>query len=197
MRPVHREEILDLKSYESVREQLRTAALAEKEPRRVALGPNMTLLFENRVTVRYQVQEMLRVERISGEPEIRHELQTYNELVPSQGELVATLLIEYPEAGERDRQLRSLVGFEGALVLKVGAKFDVRAQFDDRQIGSDRLSSVHYIRFGLGAAASAFRAEGLSGGVRVVAAHPAYSHEAILKPAQVMALAVDLEAPNA
>ncbi len=197
MRPVQREEILDLKSYEAVRERMRGEALAVKEPRRIALGPNMTLLFENRVTVRYQVQEMLRVERISGEAEVRHEIATYNELVPGQGELKATLLIEYPNAAERDVMLRKLLGFDAALSLQIGSLPAVAARFDARQIGSERLSSVHYLGFALPESARAsFRAQGLTGGVRLVSTHPAYLQDAVLLPHQVMALASDLETPN-
>ena len=147
MRPVERSEIVDLSSYEAIRESVRSKVIAAKQPRRIALGPNMTLLFENRDTVRYQVQEMLRVERITGEREIAHELATYNELVPREGELSATLLIEYPEVDERDRKLRALVGLDvKGLRLRVG-RHAVDATFDSRQVGAERIPSVHYIKF--------------------------------------------------
>jgi hypothetical protein len=195
MRPVERVEIVDLAAYEAERDGFRARVLAAKQPRRVALGANMTLLFENRDTVRYQVQEMLRVERITGETEIGHELATYNELVPRDGELSATLLVEYPDVAERDRKLRELRGLEqGRVKLAVGRE-SVEAEFDGRQVGTDRLSSVHYLRFRLPPSArAAFRREGLSGGVRLVVDHPAYGAQCVLLPHQVNALAADLEA---
>jgi hypothetical protein len=194
MLPVQRSEIVDLAAYEAEREGFRARVIEAKQPRRLALGPNMTLLFENRDTVRYQVQEMLRVERITGEAEIGHELATYNELVPAAGELTATLLVEYPDVAERDRKLRELRGLEqGRVKLFVGREA-VTAEFDGRQVGEDRLSSVHYLKFRLSPAArAAFRMEGLSGGVRLVVDHPAYEAQCVLRPHQVNALAADLE----
>ena len=192
MQPVQRTEILDLAAYEAVRERVRAEVLALKAPRRIALGGHMTLLFENRDTARYQVQEMLRVERISSEREVLHELATYNELVPADGELSATLLVEYPEEAERDRQLRALVGLEQSFSLRVGALAPVAAAFDTRQMSTERVSSVHYVRWLLPAAhRAAFKSEGLQGNVRLVVDHAAYRAEAVLKPAQVMALGQD------
>ena len=192
MQPVQRGEILGLTEYEAVREQTRAEVLRAKEPRRIALGPNMTVLFENRDTVRYQIQEMLRIERTTGEKEIAHELETYNELVPGDGELTATLLIEYETPEERDRQLTALLGLEkGALRLVVGGR-EIPAAFDQRQVNTRRISSVHYLRFGLGAAREAFEREGLQGNVRLVVDHPAYRAQAVLLPPQVKALAQDL-----
>lgn len=195
MRPVERSEILDLPSYEAARETLRASVIAAKQARRIALGSNMTLLFENRDTVRYQVQEMLRVERITGEREISHELATYNELVPREGELSATLLLEYPDVVERDRRLRELVGLdEKGLALHVG-RHAIAATFDSRQFGAERISSVHYVKFVMGAdVKAAFELEGLAGNVRFVVDHPAYQAVAVLRPAQVSALVADLEA---
>lgn len=195
MRPVERHELLELAAYEAVRERLRAEVLAVKQPRRVALGANMSLLFENRDTVRYQVQEMLRVERITGETEIGHELATYNELLAGDGELSATLLIEYAEAAERDVKLRALVGLEqGGIRLVVGKLPGVVAQFDQRQVDDERISAVHYLKFALGREARhLFRSEGLAGNVRLVVDHPAYRSETVLMPAQVLALSSDLE----
>jgi hypothetical protein len=192
MQPVQRTEILDLAAYESVRDRVRAELLAVKAARRVALGGHMTLLFENRDTVRYQVQEMLRVERLSAEREVLHELATYNELVPAEGELSATLLVEYPDEAERDLQLRALVGLEQSVSLRIGALAPVPVVFDSRQMSTERISSVHYVRCALPAAhRAAFNGEGLQGSVRFVADHAAYRAEAVLKPAQVLALAQD------
>ncbi|HEV8245791.1 MAG TPA: DUF3501 family protein, partial [Polyangiaceae bacterium] len=97
MKPVLRSELLDLGAYESVRDPFRARVLEMKRQRYVPLGLNMTVLFENHDTVLLQVQEMLRTERISSEKAILHELETYNELVPGEAELSATVFIEYPE----------------------------------------------------------------------------------------------------
>jgi hypothetical protein len=156
----------------------------------------MTLLFENRDTVRYQVQEMLRIERLSQEHEIAHELATYNELVPRDGELSATLLIEYETPEERDVMLRRLIGLDdGKVALAVGKFAPVLATFDERQVSDRRISSVHYVRFALPPETRrAFRHEGLAGNVRFVVTHPAYPAEAVLRPPSVLELAKDLEA---
>jgi hypothetical protein len=195
MRPVELSEILELTAYEAVRERVRADVIAAKAARRVPLGKNMSLLFENRETVRYQVQEMLRIERLVKPAEVEHELATYNELVPGFSELSATLLVEFPEEQERDRSLRALLGLEnGAIRLVVGKLPPVVAVFDNRQIGTDRISSVHYLRFTLPAPSrAAFRTEGLAGNIRFVVDHPAYRCETVLLPAQVLQLAKDLE----
>lgn len=196
MRPVDVSEILDLKTYEAVREKMRADMLDRKKARRIAVGGHMSLLFENRETVRYQMQEMIRIERLVKPEEIRQEVETYNELVPGDGELSATLLIEYPDERERDAQLTALRGLEaGAIRLQVGRVPAVPPTFDSRQLGSDRISSVHYLKFALPPdARAAFRREGLAGNVRFVVDHPAYRAEAVLLPEQVLALAADLEA---
>ncbi|MFM2153995.1 MAG: hypothetical protein RL199_2430 [Pseudomonadota bacterium] len=192
MQPVQRSEILDLAAYEALRDGVRAEVLSLKAARRVGLGGHMTLLFENRDTVRYQVQEMLRVERLVAEREILHELATYNELVPGDGELSATLLLEYPDEVQRDRQLRALVGLEQALSLRVGGLPPVPAMFDTRQVSTERISSVHYVRWALpGPHRAAFKSAGLGGDARIVVDHPSYRAEAVLLPAQVMALAQD------
>ncbi len=195
MRPIDLSEILDSKAYEAARERMRAEMMEKKKARRVALGDHMSLLFENRDTVRYQIQEMIRVEHLSQPPDIRAEVETYNELVPGDRELSATLLIEYPDETVRDAQLKALLGLDsGVIQLKVGRLPPVTPAFDARQIGSDRISSVHYLKFELPEGTrAAFRQEGLAGNVRFRVDHPAYQAEAVLPPEQVLALAADLE----
>lgn len=194
MRPVEIAELLGLSEYENVRDQVRGEIIAIKNRRRVLLGSNMSVLFENRDTVRYQVQEMLRVERIESPDSIRQELEVYNELVPGKGELSATLLIEYPTAEEREVRLVELRGLEdGGIRLQIGANA-FPATFDSRQIGVRRISSVHYLKFHIGEAAAELRLQGLSGGVKLVADHPAYRAEVVLKPETVLQLVGDLTA---
>jgi len=147
MRPLRREEILDLSTYERARAELRPAVMEAKRRRRVHLGDHLTFLFENAATMRYQVQEMIRAERMLKEEEIRHELETYGELLGGPGELSATLLIEILEPEERDRRLREWLALPSRLYVKLEDGERVRPRFDARQVGTDRLSSVQYLKF--------------------------------------------------
>src|SRR5216684_8050295 len=104
----HAQEILPFEQYEILRPRLRPLFIAEKERRRLAVDEHLTLLFENGRTVRYQIEEMLRTERITAEDAIRMRSTPINELLPRPGELTATMLIEYPDTGERDVMLRRL-----------------------------------------------------------------------------------------
>lgn len=149
MKAVTLKEILPLEQYDILRPRLRPLFIAAKERRRLALGGHVTLLFENGQSVWYQVQEMIRTERLTAEDPIRHEIDTYNELLPRSGELAATMLIEYPEAQERDRNLRELVGLESHLWIRLGERRE-KARFDTRQIATDRVSAVQFVRFPLG-----------------------------------------------
>src|SRR5688572_33175812 len=119
MKPVERGEVLELGKYEEVREHFRRRIIEEKRQRRVPLGRHMTVLFENHDSVLFQIQEMLRTERITREDAIKHEIETYNELVPGDHELSATIFVEYPEAAERDRMLVALAGLESKFYLEV------------------------------------------------------------------------------
>src|SRR5204863_4947038 len=114
---IPRSEILDLGDYERQRDGIRARAISARAIRRVELGPNATITFENRETVKYQIQEMLRAERIAREPEVAHEIETYSDLLPGPDELSATLMFEFPEAEARNVSLRDLVGFEKHLHL--------------------------------------------------------------------------------
>lgn len=187
MQPVQRESLLDYVTYEERREAIRREVLAQKAPRRVHVGGVLTFLFENTDTVRYQVQEMMRVERIVKEADIQHELATYNELLGGPGELGATLLIEIDDPAERDRCLRAWLELPWHVYVEVaGAEGPERvyARFDERQIGEERLSSVHYIKFDTGGRVP--RAVGVDlQGLEV---------ESVLAPEQVAALAQDLAA---
>ncbi len=147
MRPVRREEILPLEAYERARAEIRPAVLEAKRPRRIHVGEHLTLLFENTATIRYQIQEMVKAERMTREEEIRHELETYNELLGGKGELGATLLIEIPEPGDRDQKLRQWLGLPAHLYLKLEDGTRVRPAYDARQVGEERLSSVQYLKF--------------------------------------------------
>jgi hypothetical protein len=192
--PVTRSEIMDIAQYETMRPTFRQQAIAEKEHRRVRVGEHFTLLFENHLTVLYQVQEMLRIERIVDDAAIQHEIDTYNELIPPEGGLSVSLLIEYDDPRERAIHLPRLLGIEKHVWLKVGRLTPVPAQFDTRQIGEDRVSSVQYFTFSLPAEHRRQWMElGQAGLIQVAIDHPHYSHETALIPAQAAALAEDLD----
>ncbi|HET6440385.1 MAG TPA: DUF3501 family protein [Anaeromyxobacter sp.] len=150
MRHVRRDEILSLKAYEASRAEIRKGILEAKQLRRATAGGVLTFLFENTATIRYQVQEMVRAEHMTGEPEIRHELETYNELLGGRGELGVSLLIEVPDPAERDRLLREWLDLPRHLYLRLESGEKVRARYDPRQVGEDRLSSVQYLKFDVG-----------------------------------------------
>jgi hypothetical protein len=147
MRPVKREEILDPATYEKSREAVRPSLLEAKRRRRVHVGGVLTFLFENTATVRYQIQEMVRAEGIRREPDIQHEIETYNELIGAKGELGCSLLIEIPDPADRDVKLREWLALPAHLYVRTEDGEKVRARYDPRQIGDDRLSSVQYLRF--------------------------------------------------
>ena len=192
MNPVTPSEIKSLADYEAGREAFRQEILATKASRRIAVGANLTLLFENHDTVLYQIQEMLRVERIEDPRAIKHEIETYNELVPGENELTATLLIEFEDPGERDARLRELLGLEKHLALEVAGAGECRAAFDLRQLGTDRISSVHYLKFELGEKLAGAIRDGAEVTIRVD--HPAMQAAAVLTEEQVGALREDLSA---
>jgi hypothetical protein len=150
MRPVRRDEILDWQSYNDVRAEFRAQVMAAKALRRVHLGESLTLLFENPLTVRYQVQEMILTERIVREADIRHEIDTYNELLGGEGELGCTLLVEIDDAATRDVKLRAWWSLPEKLALRLVDGTRVPARFDPRQRGEGRLSSVQYLAFPVG-----------------------------------------------
>jgi hypothetical protein len=181
-RPVRRDELVDYATYRDGREAHRPRVLSIKAVRRVHVGPWLTVLFENTDTVRYQVQEMMLAERIVRESDIRHELETYNELLGAPGELGATVLVEIDDPADRDAKLRQWLDLPRHLYARLDDGTTVPATFDPRQVGEERLSSVQYVKFPTGG--------------RVPAAigcdHPAVAAETPLTPEQRAALADDL-----
>ena len=157
MRKVSRDEIKDLVAYEKAREAMRARVIAIKRHRRLALGPNLTLLFENRDTVLFQVQEMIRTERIVDDEKIQDELDVYNALVPGAGELSATLFIEIPELVRMSQdQVRETVnrfqGLEDDTLWLVSGGTRVPARFESGHSKDEKMAAVHYERFEIGRA---------------------------------------------
>jgi hypothetical protein len=147
MRKVTRAEIVDYQTYNDQREQIRSRIMEIKRPRRILVGDCLNFLFENTETIRYQVQEMMRAERIVRDREIQHELDTYNDLLGEERELGCTLLIEIDEPETRARKLREWLTLPEHLYIRTSDGQLVRASYDRAQVGEDRLSSVQYLKF--------------------------------------------------
>lgn len=150
MKPVERSEILDFVTYTEQRETVRASALQAKSERRVLVGEHFTFLFENHETVRYQVQEMTRVEKIVKEDDIQHEIDTYNELLHGKGTLGCTLLIGIDDEAERDEKLTAWLGLNDHIYAQLPNGNRVKPTWDPRQVGDTRLSSVQYLSFEIG-----------------------------------------------
>lgn len=190
MKPVDRREILGLGEYEQIRDHFRARVIEDKRARRVALGDHMTVLFENHDTVLYQIQEMLRTERITAEKAIAHEIETYNQLVPGEDELSATIFVEYPDTEERDRMLVELAGVESCFYVATGEE-RLPAQGEKRGERTDRTTAVQYVKFPLSAAARRAIESG-DGSLRLGVDHPAYRVAIDLSKATRQSLAADL-----
>ncbi len=135
MELVTRQEILDYVTYEEQREEFRKKIMKIKGLRRINVGGVLSFLFENTDTVRYQIQEMIRVERIVKEMDILHEIKTYNELLGNPGELGCTLLIEIDHPDEREEKLTQWIDLPKHLYLSLDDESIIRSSFDERQVG--------------------------------------------------------------
>ena len=183
---------MSLETYARERNAFRAKVIEHKKRRTVHLGANITLLFEDELTIRYQVQEMLRIERIFEEAGIQGELDTYNPLVPDGGNWKATLLLEYPDAEDRKRMLARLKGIEERIWVQVQGFERVLpiADEDLERENDEKTSSVHFLRFELTRPMREALRKGAA--VAVGVEHPAYSATAELQPEVRAALAADL-----
>jgi|SRR3954471_16080810 len=189
---IKRESLLPLETYARERNALRARVIEHKKRRTVRLGDHVTLLFEDELTVRYQVQEMLRIERIFEEEGIQHELDVYNPLVPDGTNWKATMLIEYPDAEERKRMLAELRGIERRVWIEVEGCGRAAAIADEdlERENQEKTSSVHFLRFELEAPMRAALARGA--GLTVGVEHPRYQASTVLAPEARAALCADL-----
>jgi hypothetical protein len=148
---ITRDSLMTLETYARERPQFRNRIIAHKKDRTLHLGEHVTLIFEDELTIRYQVQEMLRAERIFEEAGIQEELDAYNPLVPDGGNWKATMMIEYPEVEERQRMLARLIGIEDRVWVQVEGHARVHAIADEdlERENEDKTSSVHFLRFEL------------------------------------------------
>jgi hypothetical protein len=189
-------DIADQRAYERERVEFRTHVIALKKRRRVHLGPVVTIVFENRDTIRFQIQEMARVEKLITDEAIQDELDTYNPLIPDRGQLCATLFLELTSESELREWLPKLVGIERSIVLRVGegsgalslraAPEAAHAQLLTRE---DTTASVHYVHWELTPAEVDAVA---AGPVALLVDHPAYQEETPLHTDTVAELVSDL-----
>jgi hypothetical protein len=192
------DDIVDLRAYERERDAFRRDIIELKRRRRVPVGPFVTLLFENARTIRFQIQEMARVERIMTDEGIETELRIYNPLVPEPGHLAATLFIELTSDEQLREWLPKLVGIERSVELRLGGGNGdgvevVRGTVDtahEKQLTREEVTaSVHYVHFAL----DPRQAERFgSGPVTLAVTHPEYRHETVLPPETVAELSADV-----
>jgi hypothetical protein len=145
------DDLYSLEQYSSVRDEFRNGVLEHKKNRRLALGTNAALYFEDRMTMQYQVQEMLRIERIFEADGINEELEAYNPLIPDGSNWKATFMVEFPDAEERQAMLQQLVGIEDLVYMQVGEldrSFAIADEDLDRA-DETKTSAVHFLRFEL------------------------------------------------
>jgi hypothetical protein len=177
MKQLSRDDLYSLEEYADVRGEFREGVLAHKRNRRVALGTNAALYFEDRMTMQYQVQEMLRIERIFEADGINEELEAYNPLIPDGSNWKATFMVEFPDADERQAMLQQLVDIENRVYVRVGELDKVYAIADEDLERADetKTSAVHFMRFEL----TAEMVEALKGGTSLSAGidHPNYQVE--------------------
>lgn len=151
MEKLTRETLFSLEKYAEVRNDFRAEVMAHKRDRRLALGANATLYFEDRLTMQYQVQEMLRIERIFEAAGIAEELDAYNPLIPDGNNWKATFMVEFPEVAERRTMLQKLVGIEDHVWMQVDEFEKIRpiADQDLERDTEDKTSAVHFLQFDL------------------------------------------------
>ena len=175
MPPITRESLLTLEAYAKERKDFRVRVIAHKKQRTIHLGPHVTLLFEDELTIRYQIQEILRVEKTFEEEAIQDELDAYNPLVPDGNNWKATLLIEYEDVEERKQALSALRGIEDRVWVQVGMLPRVYAIADEdlERENEQKTSAVHFVRFELSRALI----EDLNRGAALAIGvdHPAYA----------------------
>jgi hypothetical protein len=187
------DDIVDMRAYERERDDFRRRIIEQKRIRRVAIGPLMSIVFENTETMRWQVQEMARVERMLRDEQIEHEVDTYNQLIPDPGQLSGTLMLELTTEAELREWLPKLVGIERHIAFTFPDGSSARGKTSDedeqRLTREDTTAAVHFLKFEL---TSEQIATFDAGPVRLGSDHPAYLQTTELDAAQRGALAADL-----
>jgi hypothetical protein len=193
MEKLNRTGLMPLEEYAAKRADFRAAVMAHKVHRRVDVGPNLSLYFEDSLTIQYQVQEMLRIERIFEPDAIEEELSAYNPLIPDGANLKATAMFEYGDVAERRAQLARLVGAEDLIWIEVAGSDRVRAiaNEDLERSTDEKTSAVHFLRFELTPEMiDAFKP---GARIRIGCDHENYTHRATLADATIESLAKDFD----
>jgi len=177
MKTLTREDLYSLEKYAEIRPQFRTRVIGHKKNRNVPIGPHATLYFEDRLTIQYQIQEMLRIERIFEPGGIQEELDVYNPLIPDGGNWKATFMIEYEDPAERKPALSKMIGIERRVQIKVEGYDPVIpiANEDLIRETENKTSSVHFLRFEFPPETIAAAKEGAA--ISIAIDHPAYRHQ--------------------
>jgi hypothetical protein len=191
MRKLTRADIRGPVLYEAIRDDLRKRVIELKRVRRVSVGPSVSIVFENRATMILQIEEMCRAERIVEPSKIQDEIDIYNAILPDDGQLGATLLVEITEESQIAPTLERLVGLQDHVWLIIGGE-RIKGEFDPGQFEGDKLAAVQYLKFTLSAAAQKALTTSDTA-VAVAIDHPNYRHEARLGEASRASLAQDLE----
>ena len=191
MKPLQRTDLLSLEQYSEQRIPFRRQVMAHKKNRVIYLGEHLGLYFEDRLTIQYQVQEMLRVEKIFEAAAIEEELAAYNPLIPDGHNLKATLMIEYTDVAERQQMLTHLVGIETRVWMRVGDFGEVWpiADEDLERADATKTSAVHFLRYEFSEAMIAAVQAG--GTLSTGSEHPAYHSQVIVAPEVTKALIAD------
>jgi len=185
------EDLMGLAAYERVREQFRRDIIAYKQRRRLQVGDRVSLLFENRKTILFQIQEMLRAERITDLDKVKEEVETYNTLIPDANELSATLMLEIEQQENIREDLLKFLGIDEAVFLTIGERRRIQAIFEEGHSKEDKISAVQYVRFRFTPEAlEAFAAE--EEAAWVVIDHPNYQTRAKLGEEMRKSLIEDL-----
>ena len=192
MNPLRREDLFSLEKYAEQRAAFRARVLEHKQHRRVDVGPNLSLYFEDRLTIQYQVQEMLRIERIFEADAIEEELAAYNPLIPDGSNLKCTAMLEFGDVEVRRRRLAELVGVENHVWLQVEghARVFAIANEDLERSTDEKTSAVHFLRFELTPEMKSALAGGAA--LTIGVAHDLYPHSAIPDDATRRSLLTDL-----
>jgi hypothetical protein len=175
MPQITRDSLMTLEAYARARPQFRARVMDHKKNRTLQLGGHVTLIFEDELTIRYQIQEMLRAERVFEDAGVQGELDAYNPLIPDGANWKATLMIEYPDVDERHRMLARLIGIEDRIWVQVAGQARVYAIADEdlERDNAEKTSAVHFLRFELDPAMAQALKRGAALAVGVD--HPAYS----------------------
>lgn len=195
MDAIRLEDILGRERYGAERDAIRRRLIAHKRARRVGVGDRLTFTFEDRVTIWYQIQEMLWVEQITDLDAIRGELAVYNALLPGPGELSATLMVEIEDQAHIREDLQRLIGIDEHVLLEIGDAASVPATFEAGRQTAERLSAVQYVRFQLKPATRAAVASGAP--LALAVAHPNYRARVVLPEEIRRSLASDVTDPKA